>query len=114
MPLPRINRRQQINRMFRVDDVVVASNPNTTNTTVSLTVLGEPISQPRPTSYSHPTLRRVIVFDSAKYEKLAFKRNVRAALADVGVSTFPFFQDGKLKVTATFYFIDTKKTSITC
>jgi hypothetical protein len=56
---------QRIIRMFNArNDVIVASNNKTT--TVSLTILGEPVSQPRTQSYHSEALARVIVYDPAK------------------------------------------------
>lgn len=104
----RLSRLQRINRMFNArDDVIVASNNKTT--TVSLTILGEPVSQPRTQSYHSEALARVIVYDPAKDEKLAFKKCVREALEKVG-ATLPIFDNNvKVMVTVTFHVVDTRK-----
>ena len=108
MPGQILRRLDRIDRMFNVrDDVmVVATN---TATAVSLSILGSPIPQPHMKCYYSRVLSRLIVYDPTKDEKLAFKRIVRVALAEMG-ATFPLFENGvKLKVTATFHVVDTRK-----
>ena len=89
--------------VVRDDPMVVVTGETTM---VSLSVWGEPISQPRPMhnrSYGH-------FYDGAGRKKEAFKAVVRHALAEVGATTFPLFEPGvKLKVTATFNFFQSTK-----
>jgi Holliday junction resolvase RusA-like endonuclease len=110
MPIPirHLLRLECINRMFNArDDIIVMSNNKMT--TVSLTILGEPVSQPQTQSYHSQALARVIVIDPAKDQKLAFKKCVRDALEEVG-ATLPIFDNNvKVMVTATFHVVDTRK-----
>lgn len=101
--LPR--RAPRANRFFaaRDDPMIVMTN---TTTTLSLSVLGEAVSQPR------ARVRRsdVRIWDPADKKKLAFKRVIREALAGVGATSFPLFEnDMKLKVTATFHVFNARK-----
>ena len=93
-------------RLPRVDYVTGDAMVMTTNasTSVSLSLFGEPIPQPRMRFRWVPRLSRVISNDPAKNNKIDFENVVRRALADVGVTTFPVFGDGvKLKVLVTFH-----------
>jgi Holliday junction resolvase RusA-like endonuclease len=109
LTMPVLRRLDHINRMFNAHDDVMVVETNTA-TIVSLTILGEPLIQPRMRCYKNPVTGRPVVFDPARDEKLAFKRIVREALGAVGATTFPLFDDGvKLKVTATFHVVDMRK-----
>jgi Holliday junction resolvase RusA-like endonuclease len=102
------NRRDRIARMFKARDDVILVLTNTV-ATVSLCILGEPISQPRMRCYHSPPLGRVVVYDPTQDEKVAFQTTVRDAIAEVG-ATFPLFEnDVKLKVTVTFHVMDMRK-----
>jgi Holliday junction resolvase RusA-like endonuclease len=102
------NRRDRIAMMFKARDDVIVVLTNTV-ATVSLCILGEPISQPRMRCYHNPASGRVVVYDPTQDEKVAFKKSVRDAIAKVG-ATFPLFEnDVKLKVTVTFHVTDMRK-----
>jgi Holliday junction resolvase RusA-like endonuclease len=98
-PVPRPN------RFFvaRDDPMIIITN---TTTTLSLSVLGEPVSQPR----SRARRSDVRMWNPADKKKRAFKAMLREALADVGATPFPLFKNGmKLKVMATFHVFNTRK-----
>ena len=78
--------------------------------TVSLSILGEPIAQPRICFWMLAGVLHVIPYDPAHTKKFAFQGVVLSALADLGATAFPLFDSGeKLKVTATFHVFDTRK-----
>ena len=103
MPFPPINS----------DDAMVV----TTNamTSVSLSIFGEPVSQPRWRYHLMPRLRvpkwvKVVTYNPATREKSAFRLAVSNALVQVGATTFPIFADRvKVKVKVTFHVINVQK-----
>ena len=101
-PRPRVPRRPA-DFVVRDDPMIVVTGETTM---VSLSVWGEPVSQPRPTI----NRRSGHFYDGAGRKKEAFKAVVRHALAEVAGMTFPLFEPGvKLKVTATFNFFRSTK-----
>jgi hypothetical protein len=65
------NRRDRIAMMFKARDDVIVVLTNTV-ATVSLCILGEPISQPCMRCYHNPASGRVVVYDPTQDEKVAF------------------------------------------
>ena len=91
-----------------VDDaMIVTTGPETT---VSLSVMGVPVAQPRIRFRRIIRAFRVIPYDPAQLEKRAFRTEVLNAFLGVGATRFPLFDvPAQLRVTVTFYVFDMRK-----
>lgn len=94
------------------DAMVVMTNAKTS---VSLSIFGEPVAQPRWRYHLMPKLivpnfLKVVPYNPADKEKKAFKMAVSTALAQVGATTLPLFgNDVKVKVKVTFHVFNVQK-----
>ena len=98
-----------LNRDFEAfdDAMIVTTGPETT---VSLSVVGAPVAQPRIRFRRILRAFRVIPYDPAHHKKRLFRTEVFNAFAGVGAMLFPLFGDAsKLKVTVTFHVFDVRK-----
>ena len=91
-----------------VDDaMIVTTGPETT---VSLSVMGVPVAQPRIRFRRILQAFWIIAYDPAHNKKRLFRTEVVNAFAGVGATIFPLFGDSaKLKVTVTFHIFDLRK-----
>ena len=82
-----------------VDAVIVGQN----RPTLYFTIRGSPPAQERARVRAMPG-GRFRIYDPSARNKRALKRAIRAAMTDLGVSEFPFFQGEhpRLKIRATF------------
>ena len=79
------------------------------DTTLYLTILGVPESQPRP-RIRRLVNNRVVVYDPSSPKKRACRNAISNALAEIGVSTTPVFATNlSLKVTVHFHVSNRKK-----
>jgi Holliday junction resolvase RusA-like endonuclease len=70
------------------------------NPTVVVTVKGPPIAQARPRVRVFNGRARV--YDPDQREKRAYRRAIRQAMAQLGITDFPFFERRVLKLNVTF------------
>ncbi len=72
------------------------------NPTVIVTVKGPPVAQARPRVRVRVVNGRARVCDPDQREKRACRGAIRQAMAQLGITDFPFFERGVLKLNVTF------------